>query len=82
MPVENQHRTRLGNDKRLIGMPARRGRHLLRGRRHQTVHVDDAGATLEGTVMGLSPDGALRVLTPGADVLEIVLGELILDTGA
>jgi BirA family biotin operon repressor/biotin-[acetyl-CoA-carboxylase] ligase len=45
-------------------------------RRHQRVQVDDEGKVVEGTVLGLSATGALRLRSANGRLLEIVIGDV------
>jgi BirA family biotin operon repressor/biotin-[acetyl-CoA-carboxylase] ligase len=48
---------------------------LLWGR-EQVIRVDDAGSSVEGAVLGLSPDGALRIRTRSGEERQVSIGDV------
>jgi BirA family biotin operon repressor/biotin-[acetyl-CoA-carboxylase] ligase len=48
-------------------------------RRQQVVRINDDETTLEGTVLGLTETGALRIVTAEGRTVEVSVGELVID---
>jgi BirA family biotin operon repressor/biotin-[acetyl-CoA-carboxylase] ligase len=68
---------RLALDDAALATQVFRAWEALLWRRRQHVRVDQDGTSLQGTVEGLAPSGALRLRLPDGTRQEIVVGEII-----
>jgi BirA family biotin operon repressor/biotin-[acetyl-CoA-carboxylase] ligase len=49
-------------------------------RHQQVVHIDEDGSNVQGIVLGLTESGALRIATLEGRILEVSVGDLLIDT--